>query len=66
MTDQRVDPNHAWRSTFKNIAGLAGIEPFYQDMICGHEARTEGEKYSDRLVPVLATKMKRFPRYDGA
>jgi integrase len=64
ITDPRVQPNHAWRHTFKNIADSVEIAPKYADMICGHELRTEGEKYSDRLAPVLAREMKKYPRFE--
>lgn len=64
VTDRRVAPNHGWRHTFKDIADFVGIETKYQNMICGHEGATEGDRYSTQQVPVLAREIERFPTYN--
>jgi len=45
VSDRGIQPNHAWRHTFKRRAARAGIEPRIRDGICGHAPRTVAEAY---------------------
>ena len=38
VTDTRVQPNHAWRYTFKTHGHDAGLDNLTIDAICGHAA----------------------------
>lgn len=63
VTDARVQPNHAWRYTFKTYGHDAGLSDLTIDAICGHAARTQGEKYRGISVKKRLDVMSMFPRY---
>lgn len=63
LTDKRVQPNHAWRYTFKTYGHDAGLDCLTVDAICGHAARTQGEKYRGITVKKRMEAMAAFPRY---
>ncbi|WP_426612491.1 hypothetical protein [Bradyrhizobium sp. McL0616] len=58
-----VQPNHAWRYTFKTYGDEVGLHDLTIDAICGHSARTQGEKYRGITVKKRAEVMAEFPRY---
>ena len=60
VVDPNVAPNHAWRHRFKTAARLAGVEGQYADAITGHIARSEGDKYGEKLVTVLYRELSRI------
>lgn len=63
VSDANVQPNHAWRHTFKTIATEAGIEERIQDAICGHAPRTIGQRYGGVTLQAQANALRLFPRY---
>jgi hypothetical protein len=63
LTDPRVQPNHAWRYTFKTYGTDAGLHDLTIDAICGHAARTQGEKYRGITFKKRLEVMAEFPRY---
>ncbi|UPT88612.1 site-specific integrase [Bradyrhizobium barranii subsp. apii] len=63
VTDDRVQPNHAWRYTFKTHGHDAGLNDLTVDAICGHAARTQGEAYRGITVKKRMEVMAAFPRY---
>jgi integrase len=63
VTDPRVQPNHAWRYTFKTYGSDAGLPDLPIDAICGHAARTQGEAYRGITVKKRLEVMAAFPRY---
>lgn len=63
VKDTRVQPNHAWRYTFKVHGHDAGLDPLTVDAICGHAARTQGEAYRGITVKKRMEVMSAFPRY---
>ena len=63
VTDPGIQPNHAWRHTFKRRAARAGIEPRIRDGICGHAPRTVAEAYELPTVEDMAVAMQKFPRW---
>jgi integrase len=54
VTDQRIQPNHAWRHRLKTISRNAGFEHRVVDAIQGHAPRTSGEDYGDVEVIAMA------------
>lgn len=64
VDDKRVQPNHAWRYTFKTHAHDAGLDNLTVDAICGHAARTMGEAYRGITVKKRMAVMAAFPRYN--
>jgi integrase len=63
VSDPRVQPNHAWRYTFKTHGHDAGLNDLTIDAICGHAARTMGEAYRGVTVRKRMEVMAQFPRY---
>jgi integrase len=64
ITDPEVQPNHAWRDTFKQIAERHGITERIHDPITGHAPRTVGRTYGKATVEDMAAALKKFPRYE--
>jgi integrase len=64
ITDRGIQPNHAWRHTFKTRAQRAKIEQRIRDEICGHAPRTTADDYEHPTVEDMAEALKRFPRYE--
>ena len=63
VTDPTLQPNHAWRHTFKQIADHAGITERMSNYITGHAHRDTGSTYGVPTLPQMADAMKKFPRY---
>lgn len=61
--DVTLQPNHAWRHTFKTVALGAGIEERVRDSLTGHGPGSVGRAYEHPPVSMLADAMHRFPRY---
>jgi integrase len=64
ITDPEVQPNHAWRDTFKQIAERHGITERVHDAITGHAPRTVGRTYGKATPEDMAEALKKFPRYE--
>jgi integrase len=62
--DPEVDPNHAWRHTWKTTALGAGIDDRLRDAITGHSVGV-ARGYETPTVLMLAEAMRRFPQYRG-
>jgi hypothetical protein len=63
VPDSRVQPNHAWRYTFKTYGHEAGLNEHALDAICGHAGRTKGEDYTKVTLKKRMEVMAAFPRY---
>ena len=63
VPDPRVQPNHAWRYTFKSYGFEAGLEELALNAICGHAARTKGEDYTKVTLKKRTEAIAAFPRY---
>jgi integrase len=63
ITDPTLQPNHAWRHTFKQIADHAGISERTSNYITGHAQRDTGATYGAPTLAQMADAMKKFPRY---
>ncbi|MGY3449781.1 phage integrase [Bradyrhizobium sp. USDA 4353] len=71
VKDPHVQPNHAWRYTFKSYGLEAGIESLTLDAISNHSPRTQGEAYTKVTLKTRSAAIRKFPRYalarsDGA
>ncbi|UPJ41792.1 hypothetical protein IVB40_31675 [Bradyrhizobium sp. 40] len=63
VPDPRVQPNHAWRYTFKTYGHEAGLSELTLDAICGHAAKTKGQDYTKVTLRTRIEAMSNFPRY---
>lgn len=64
VTDKELQPNHAWRHTFKQIAERCGISERISDQITGHAPTNVSRGYGRATLADLADAMKKFPRYE--
>jgi integrase len=63
VKDKEIQPNHAWRHTFKQRAARAKIEGVVRDAICGHAPRAVRDQYEIPTIEDMANALKQFPRY---
>lgn len=63
VPDPRVQPNHAWRYTFKTYGHEAGLSELTLDAICGHAARTKGQDYTKVTLKKRIEAIAAFPQY---
>jgi hypothetical protein len=63
VPNPRVQPNHAWRYTFKTHGHEAGLNELTLDAICGHAAKTKGQDYTKVTLKKRIEAMASFPRY---
>jgi len=63
VSDRELQPNHAWRHTFKQIADRVGISERMSDYITGHAHKTVGAGYGAPTLDDMAAALKKFPRY---
>jgi integrase len=66
VTDPEVQPNHAWRHTFKQIGHRHGVQEHVLDAIVGHAPISVGRGYGEPTLRDKADALKKFPRYDLA
>ncbi|QXQ05589.1 tyrosine-type recombinase/integrase [Sphingosinicellaceae bacterium] len=64
VNDPAVSPNHGWRHLFKTTARLVGMDPSARDVIQGHAAKSEGEKYGHYPLSALAAELAKRPSFD--
>jgi integrase len=64
VTDPELQPNHAWRHTFKKVGDRAGISEKMLDTICGHKQATTGRSYGEADLADKAEALRRFPRFN--
>ncbi|MCK1289648.1 DUF6538 domain-containing protein [Bradyrhizobium sp. 30] len=58
-----VQPNHAWRYTFKTYGLEAGIQERILDAISNHTPKHQGGRYTKVTLKARADAIARFPRY---
>jgi integrase len=63
VSDERVQPNHAWRYSFKTYGFEAGIDSVTLDALCGHAGKTKGQDYTKVTLKKRIEAIKAFPRY---
>ena len=59
-----IQPNHAWRYTFKTFGLESGIAPLILDMLTGHAPNTVGEDYFGKTIKTKADAMAKFPHFE--
>jgi integrase len=64
IVDRELQPNHAWRHTFKQIADREGISERMSDYITGHARKSVGATYGAPTVGDMAAALRKFPRYE--
>jgi integrase len=64
ISDKEVQPNHAWRHSFKQIAARNNISDGMSDYLTGHAPPTVARGYGAPTVPDMAAALKKFPRYE--
>ncbi len=62
ITDERIQPNHAWRHRFRTVALNANIAPEYIRAIQGHAGGTAAESYGEYTVETLYREVCKLPR----
>jgi integrase len=63
ITDPDIQPNHAWRHTFKTMSHTAGIEERVADAIQGHAPSTTGRRYGGVPLKTKAEAIAKLPRF---
>jgi integrase len=63
ITDPDLQPNHAWRHTFKQIGHRNEISERLLDAIVGHSPLNVGRGYGTPTLNDMAAALKKFPRY---
>jgi hypothetical protein len=66
VIDKGIQPNHAWRHTFKQVADCAGVSKKVSDAMTGHAPATVARSYGAPTVGNMAKALKKFPRYEIA
>jgi integrase len=64
IKDPALQPNHAWRHTFKTLSYEAGIEERVVDAIQGHAPKTTGRTYGKVPVKAMADAIGKLPRFE--
>lgn len=59
--DPGVDPNHAWRHTWKMHALEVGIEERLRDGVTGHHVASVGRRYETPTLAMMSDAMAGFP-----
>ena len=63
IKDPEVQPNHAWRYTFKTYGSEANIADHVLDAISNHAPKHQGGKYTKVTLKARAEAITKFPRY---
>src|SRR5262249_24603777 len=63
VDDPELQPKHAWRHRFKQVADRAGITERTSDYITGHAHKSVGAGYGAPTLDDMASALKKFPRY---
>ncbi|MCK0149390.1 site-specific integrase [Marivita sp. S6314] len=64
ITDERLQPNHAWRHRFRTLALNASIAPEYIRAIQGHAGGTAAESYGEYTAETLYREVCKLPRIE--
>lgn len=64
IVDPAIQPNHAWRHTFKTMGYSVGMEERVADAIQGHASKTTGRTYGRPPLKALAQAIATLPRFD--
>ncbi|MDQ0510634.1 site-specific integrase [Ancylobacter amanitiformis] len=61
--DARLNPNHAWRHTFKTRLLEAGVEQGVRDLLVGHTVFGVARSYEHASATFFAAELNKAPRY---
>lgn len=64
IIDPAIQPNHAWRHTFKTLDRKFDLHPDAADAITGHAPGTEGRRYGERDLEFLSAQIEKLGRFD--
>ena len=64
ITDPDVQPNHAWRHTFKQVGHRNEISERLLDAIVGHAPVNVGRGYGTPTLNDMDAALRKFPRYE--
>lgn len=63
IADPDIQPNHAWRHTFKSMSYDVGIEERLVDAIQGHSPKTTGRAYGTASLAAKAEAINKIPYF---
>jgi integrase len=63
VNDPELQPNHAWRHTFKATGFRCGMSEKIIDAIVGHAPASVGRAYGEPTLADKAAALSKFPRY---
>jgi integrase len=63
IVDPAIQPNHAWRHTFKTLGYSVGMEERVADAIQGHAPKTTGRTYGGPKLKDLARAIAALPSF---
>ena len=63
IVDPAIQPNHAWRHTFKTLGYSVGMEERVADAIQGHAPKTTGRTYGRPTLKDLDRAIASIPRF---
>ncbi|WP_367271455.1 hypothetical protein [Sphingomonas sp.] len=66
VTDVALQPNHAWRHTFKTICREADIAEGAADYMQGHAPQGQSRHYGSNTMPALVREFAKFPAFKVA
>jgi integrase len=64
VTDKGIQPNHAWRHTFKARALRFGIREHIVDAMCGHAPASVGRQLQDADARGQSRRPSEIPTYE--
>lgn len=64
ITDDRIQPNHAWRHRFRTLGLNSDIAVEYLSAIQGHARRTSAEGYGEYTIETLFREICKLPHVD--
>jgi integrase len=63
VTDPELQPNHAWRHTFKAMGFRCGMSEKMLDAIVGHAPASVGRGYGEPTLADKGRELRKFRRY---
>lgn len=64
INDPQLQPNHAWRHTFKTLTREANISERIADAVQGHAPRSVGQSYGSVPLRTLSEAIEKLPRFE--
>lgn len=64
IADPAIQPNHAWRHTFKTMSRAVEMPEIVSDAITGHAPKSVGQTYGSVPLRTLADAIAKLPRFE--